>query len=184
MQSALCDQRGASRRGNLSSSPRVGRRRGTPSKTPVPPSCGGGCASCVSLVRAGLDDVVNLQDHLAHLQAAAGCPAMLRGDAHTAWVVGSCRRPPSREGRSPHPQPATLTAAPRQPPGTQYCPSPVQSLDPPGPHLRGQEQLLLLADQRLKHMLLPHVVGARLVAVNAQVGVALLLHPGACAWGG
>eukprot|EP00976_Prorocentrum_cordatum_P114070 1195797-Prorocentrum_minimum.AAC.13 len=41
-------------------------------------------------------------------------------------------------------------------------------------HLRGEEQLLLLAYQRLKHLLLHHVVGAVVVAVDPQVGVLLL----------
>ena len=42
------------------------------------------------------------------------------------------------------------------------------------PHLGGQEQLLALASQGLKDALLPHVVGAHVIAVDAQVRVILL----------
>jgi hypothetical protein len=35
------------------------------------------------------------------------------------------------------------------------------------PHLGGQEELLPLADERLKHVLLPHIIRARAVAVDA-----------------
>lgn len=41
-------------------------------------------------------------------------------------------------------------------------------------HLRGKQDLLLLANQSLKDVLLLHVVGANVIAVYAAVGVALL----------
>ena len=45
------------------------------------------------------------------------------------------------------------------------------------PDLRGEEELLLLPNEGLKHVLLTHVVGAHAVAVDAQMGVALLQLP-------
>ena len=44
-------------------------------------------------------------------------------------------------------------------------------------HLRRQEHLLLLAAECLENVLLFHVVGAHIVAVYAQMGVALLELP-------
>ena len=41
-------------------------------------------------------------------------------------------------------------------------------------HLRGEQHLLLLPDERLEHALLLHVVGSRLLAVHAEVRVLLL----------
>ena len=38
--------------------------------------------------------------------------------------------------------------------------------------LRGQEQLLLLAAERLEYVLLLHVVGAQILAVDAKVRIA------------
>ena len=43
--------------------------------------------------------------------------------------------------------------------------------------LRGQEELLLLAYECLKDVLLAHVIGADIIAVNAQVGVLLCYLP-------
>ena len=41
-------------------------------------------------------------------------------------------------------------------------------------HLRGKQDLLLLANQSLKDILLLHVIHANIIAVYAAVGVALL----------
>ena len=44
-------------------------------------------------------------------------------------------------------------------------------------NLRGEEKLLVLASQRLEYPLLPHVISAHVIAVDAQVRVPLLdLH--------
>lgn len=41
-------------------------------------------------------------------------------------------------------------------------------------HLRCQQQLLLLANEGLKHLLLAHVVGSRIQAVHAKIRVSFL----------
>lgn len=45
-------------------------------------------------------------------------------------------------------------------------------------NLRGQEELLLLATECLKHILFPHVISSDIIAVNAQMWIAFCKLPG------
>ena len=45
-------------------------------------------------------------------------------------------------------------------------------------NLRGQEQLLLFATERLKNILFPHVISSNVIAVDPQMWIAFCKLPG------